>query len=120
MIFIISININGDTIAFDDFFWFSFVSSLFSSAFALAKLLKVGPCQLMPRDKFGITFLLIFFCNIFGLMGKGFILYIWDSYTMRHEFGTFYGPLTYIITSILPPMIFVSKLLDYFLSFFFP
>ena len=119
MFFIISNNINGDTIAFDDFFWFSFVSSLFSSAFALAKLLKVGPCQVMPRDKFGITFLLIFFCNTFGLMGRGFILHTWYAYTDTKGFGTFYGPMIYTITSILPPMIFVSKLpIDYFLSLF--
>ena len=120
MVFIIIINKYGDTIAFDDFFWFSFVSSLFSSAFALAKLLKVGPCQLMPRDKFGITFLLIFFCNTFGLMGRGFILHTWYAYMDTKGFGTFYGPMIYTITSILPPMIFVSKLpIYYFVSLFF-
>ena len=38
---------------------------------------------------------------------------------MTQGFGTFYGPMIYIITSILPPMIFVSKLpIDCFLSLF--
>ena len=120
MIYIIINNRNGDTISFDNFFWSSFASSVFSSAFVLTKQLKVGPCQLMPKDKFGLTFMLIFFGNIFGLLGKGCLLNVWGSYMKLRGYGVSYGPIMMIITSILPPIIFVSKLLiNYFASLYF-
>ena len=120
MIYIIINNRNGDTISFDNFFWSSFASSVFSSAFVLTKQLKVGPCQLMPRDKFGLTFMLIFFCNIFGLLGKGCLLNVWGSYMKIRGFGVSYGPIMMIITSILPPMTFVSKTDQLFCNPLFP
>ena len=117
MIFIIINNLNGDAISFDKFFWSCFVSSLFSSAFALTKQLKVGPCQLMPRDKFGLTFMLIFFCNIFWLLGKGLIFFLLNGDLGQIGFGSFYSSIVLIITSILAPMILVSKLLIIFYPF---
>ena len=118
MIYIIINNRNGDTISFDNFFWSSFASSVFSSAFVLTKQLKVGPCQLMPRDKFGLTFMLIFLSNVFGLLGKGCLLAVLVFYMNLLGFAPFYAPIILSITSILPPMTFVSKLqMDYFLPF---
>ena len=113
-------NRKGDAIAFDKFFWASFISTTLTSAFGLTKLLKVGPCQLMPRDKFGVIFMLTFFCNIFGLLGKGCLLHVLSYCMAILGFTSFYAPMICIITSILPPMTFVSKLvIHYFLSLYF-
>ena len=113
MVFIIVNNLSGDAIAFDMFFKLSIISSLFSSAFALTKQLKVGPCQIMPRDKFGLTFILIFLSNVFGLLGKGFLLHVLVDYMHFLGFTSFYGPMTWLITFIVVPSILVSKLTTY-------
>ena len=118
MIFIIINNITGDAISFDNFFWSSFVSSLFSSAFSLSKILKVGPCLLMPTDKFGLTFVLIFFCNFSGLLGKGLLFAVLNTLRKILGYSTFYAPMAFIITSILPPMTLVSQLSIVFLYHF--
>ena len=119
MTYIMINNLNGDTIDFDTFFKLTFTSTIFSSAYALTKQLKVGPCQLMPRDKFGLTFMLIFLCNVFGLLGKGCLLAVLVFYMNNLGFASFYAPIILSITSILSPMTFVSKLqIDHFLPLF--
>ena len=118
MIFIIVNNLAGAAISLDNFFWSSFVSSLLSSAFSLSKLLKTGPYQLMPSDTFGLTFVLIFFCNFLGLLGKGFFFTVLNAYRKIHGYATFYAPMAFIITSILPPVTLVSKLPTIFLYHF--
>ena len=119
MIYIIIQNVDGDAIDFDSFFILSFFSTFLSAAFALTSQLKLGPCQLMPRDKFGLTFVLVFICNLLGLLGKGLLLKVLDDYMVTLGVDYFYGPIILIVTSILPPMIFVSKLpIDYYQSLF--
>merc|ERR1712051_284694 len=74
MYYIIINNFSGDTIDFDIIFKLSFASTILSAAYALTSQLKLGPCQIMPRDKFGLPFVIIFFSNVFGLLGKGLLL----------------------------------------------
>ena len=120
MIYIIIHNFSGDTIDFDMIFQLSFASSILSAAFALTSQLKLGPVQIMPRDKFGLTFGIVFLCNVIGLLGKGFLLGVLAFYMKFLGFDDFYAPMILIVTSILPPMTFVSKLLiDYHQSLFF-
>ena len=110
MFYIIIHNSSGDTIDFDIIFKLSFASTILSAAYALTSQLKLGPCQIMPRDKFGLTFVLVFICNLLGLMGKGLLLKVLADYMRLSGFPNFYAPLMLIVTSILPPMTFVSKL----------
>ena len=120
MMYIINSNLGGDTIDFDIIFKLSFASTIASSAYALTSQLKLGPCQIMPRDKFGLTFVLVFICNLLGLLGKGFLLHVLTTYMIFSGFANFYAPMMLIVTSILPPMTFVSKLpIDYYQSLFF-
>ena len=120
MIYIIIHNFSGDTIDFDMIFELSFASTILSAAFALTSQLKLGPVQIMPRDKFGLTFGIVFLCNVIGLLGKGFLLGVLAYYTKILGLDDFYIPMILIVTSILPPMTFVSKLLiDYYQSLFF-
>ena len=120
MIYIITQNLSGDTIDFDIYFGLAFTSTILSAAYALTSQLKLGPCQIMPRDKFGLTFVLVFICNLLGLSVKGFLLYVLGVYMTISGFADFYAPLMLIVTSILPPMIFVSKLpIEYYQSLFF-
>ena len=119
MIYIIIQNISGDTIDFDIYFGLAFTSTILSAAYSLTSQLKLGPCQIMPRDKFGLTFLIVFLCNFFGLLGKGFLLNVLAGYMKLSGFDDFYAPMMLIVTSILPPMTFVSKLpIDYYQSLF--
>ena len=112
-------NIGSDTIDFDIYFGLAFTSTILSAAYALTSQLKLGPCRIMPRDKFGLPFVIIFFSNVFGLLGKGFLLGVLAVYMKFSGFADLYAPMMLIVTSILPPMIFVSKLpIDYFLSLF--
>ena len=110
MFYIIIQNISGDTIDFDIIFKLSFASTILSAAYALTSQLKLGPCQIMPRDKFGLTFVLVFICNLLGLLGKGFLLFVLGLYMRFSGFADFYAPMMLIVTSMVPPMIFVSKL----------
>ena len=120
MIYIIIQNFSGDTIDFDIYFGLAFTSTILSAAYALTSQLKLGPCQIMPRDKFGMTFVIVFLCNVFGLLGKGFLLYVLAFYMKLLGVDNFYAPMMLIVTSILPPMIFVSKLpIEYYQSLFF-
>ena len=120
MMYIILNNVSGDTIDFDILFKLSFASTIASAAYALTRQLKLGPCQLMPRDKFGLTFVLVFLCNVFGLLGKGLLLSVLAFYIKVLGVDDSYAPMILIVTSILPPMTFVSKLpIDYYQSLFF-
>ena len=120
MFYIIIQNSSGDAIDFDIIFKLSFASTILSAAYALTSQLKLGPCQIMPRDKFGLTFVLVFICNLLGLMGKGLLLKVLADYMRLSGFPNFYAPIMLIVTSILPPMTFVSKLpIDYYQSLFF-
>ena len=119
MYYIIINNFSGDTIDFDIYFGLAFTSTVLSAAYALTSPLKLGPCQLMPRDKFGLTFVLVFICNLLGLMGKGLLLKVLADYMKLSGFPNSYAPMMLIVTSILPPMTFVSKLpIDYYQSLF--
>ena len=80
----------------------------------------MGPCQIMPRDKFGLTFVLVLFCNLSGLLGKGFLFYVLFWYMHPQGFADFYAPIILIVISILPAIIFVSKLaIDHYQPLFF-
>merc|ERR1740129_1687495 len=106
MIYIIIQNLGGDTIDFDIIFRLSFASTILSASYALTSQLKLGPCQIMPRDKFGLTFGIVFLCNLLGLMGKGFLLVVFAYYMKFLGIDDFYAPMMLIVTSMVPPMIF--------------
>ena len=120
MMYIIVNNFDGDAIDFDTLFYLTFTSTILSAAYALTSQLKLGPCQIMPRDKFSLTFVIVFLCNLFGLLSKGLLLMALEGYIESLGFANFYAPMMLIVTSILPPIIFVSKLpIDYYQSLFF-
>ena len=99
----------------DEMFIVTLTSTIFSAAKVLTSQLKLGPCQIMPRDKFSLTFVIVFLCNFFGLIFKGLLLSFLADYFWVLGFANFYAPMMLIVTSILPPMILVSKLLiDYY------
>ena len=58
----------------DSFFLATFVTSVISAAFGVTRFLKNGPMNLMPRNKFGPSFLLAMLVVGGTLIGKGVIL----------------------------------------------
>ena len=92
----------------DTFFLATFCTSIFSAAFGMTKLLKVGPCSIVPRNKYGLGFFLSFLSILFGLVGKGFLLAaivrtpLETDYIRKFGIGVCFG------TCYLTPMVFVS------------
>ena len=90
------------------FFLATFCTSIFSAAFGMTKLLKVGPCSIMPRNKYGLGFFLSFLSILFGLVGKGFLL----ANTVDAPFETGYdrkfGIGFCLGSCYVTPMVFVS------------
>ena len=58
----------------DWFFLATFVTSILSASFGVTRFLKNGPMTLMPRNKFGPSFLLAMLIVGASLIGKGVIL----------------------------------------------
>ena len=90
------------------FFLATFCTSIFSAAFGMTKLLKVGPCSIMPRNKYGLGFFLSFLSILFGLAGKGLLLAFMaggpdETHSVRKS-----GTVICFGTCYLVPMIFVS------------
>ena len=89
------------------FFLATFLTSIFSAAFGMTKLLKVGPCSIVPRNKYGPGFFLVFLSIIFGLAGKGLLLGSMvgrlDDSVRNVGIGICFG------TCYLAPMAYVSK-----------
>ena len=52
-------------------FVFTFLSSILSASFGMAKLLQAGPCRMVKLDSYGLGFLLIFLSSLSGLMARG-------------------------------------------------
>jgi len=52
-------------------FVFTFLSSIFSASFGMAKLLQAGPCRMVKLDSYGLSFLLIYLSALSGLMARG-------------------------------------------------
>ena len=93
----------------DTFFVATFVTSIFSAAFGMTKLLKVGPCSIVPRNKYGLGFFLSFLSILFGLAGKGIQL-AFMAVDLFFETGSVkkFGIGIYFGTCYLVPMVFVS------------
>jgi len=56
------------------FFTATFLTSIFSATFGMTKLLKIGPCAIVSRTKYGLGFMLIFLSILFCMGGKGVLL----------------------------------------------
>merc|ERR1719203_2256779 len=56
------------------FFTATFLTSIFSATFGMTKLLKIGPCAIVSRTKYGLGFMLIFLSILFCMGGKGILL----------------------------------------------
>jgi len=52
----------------------AFLTSIFSATFGMTKLLKVGPCAIVSRNKYGLGFMLIFLSILGCMAGKGMLL----------------------------------------------
>ena len=83
------------------FFLATFIASIISAAFGMTKLLKVGPCSSVPRNKYGLGFFLSFLSILFGLLGKA-MLFANMVRSGKLGIGICLG------TCYLPPMIYVS------------
>ena len=94
----------------DTFFLATFWTSIFSAAFGMTKLLKVGPCSIVPRNKYGLGFFLSFLSILFGLAGKGIQLAFMAVVDLFFETGSVkkFGIGIYFGTCYLVPMVFVS------------
>ena len=90
------------------FFLATFVTSIFSAAFGMTKLLKVGPCSIVPRNKYGLGFFLSFLSILFGLAGKGLQLALMVIAPFETESVRKFGIGICLGTCYLAPMVFVS------------
>ena len=57
-----------------DMFWMTLFLSVFSGSLGMAKFLKLGPCQIVPSDKWHCGFFLVFISIAPTLVGKGLVL----------------------------------------------
>ena len=92
----------------DPFFLATFLSSILSASFGVSKLLKLGPCPLVPQDKFGLVFLMVFLSILTGLVGKGIMVafVIGDFIEDPHQRSSCLAFL--FCSSYLLPTLFVS------------
>ena len=51
------------------------LSSIISTCWAFAKLLKVGPCQLLPKRKYGFGFFMVFLSVLSAIALRVFVLF---------------------------------------------
>jgi hypothetical protein len=56
-------------------FWTTSLSSIMSTCWAFAKLLKVGPCQLLPKRKFGFGIVMVFLSVASAIAFKVYVLF---------------------------------------------
>ena len=93
----------------DTFFLATFLTSIFSAAFGMTKLLKVGPCSIVPRNKYGLGFFLSFLSTLFGLGGKGLLFAYMAGGPIETESGRKFAIGVCLGTCYFTPMTFVSK-----------
>ena len=93
----------------DSFFLATIFTSIFSAAFGMTKLLKVGPCSIVPRNKYGLGFFLSFLSTLFGLGGKGLLFAHMAGGLIETESGRKFAIGVCIGTCYFVPMFFVSK-----------
>ena len=87
-------------------FWLSFSTSILSTVLAFAKFFKIGPCQLLPKKKFGFGFVLVSFSIISTLALKALVLFSgigFGPFSRMEQIGVWLG------LCILPSVILVSK-----------
>jgi hypothetical protein len=86
--------------------WLTFLSSFLSTVLAFGKFFKIGPCQLLPKRKFGFGFALISFSIISTLALKALVLFSgigFGPFSRMEQIGYWLG------LCILPTVILVSK-----------
>ena len=66
--------VHGVVDPLDPFFLATFFSSILSASFGVSNLLKLGPCPLIPQNKFGCVFFMVFFSILCGLIAKGIMI----------------------------------------------
>ena len=90
------------------FFLATFCTSIFSAAFGMTKLLKIGPCSIVPQNKYGLGFFLSFLSILFGLAGKGTLLAATVIAPFETESVTKFGIGVCLGTCYFTPMVIVS------------
>ena len=100
--------LHGAVDPLDPFFLATFFSSILSASFGVSNLLKLGPCPLIPQNKFGCVFFMVFFSILCGLIAKGIMIaiivyYIEESYQLFACLLVLLFCLSYLL-----PMLFVS------------
>ena len=86
-------------------FWITFGISVFSGSLGMAKFLKLGPCKIVPSDKFHCGFVLVIFSIATSMVGKGLVL----ASSLSGEYRDYLIiVLIWICSCILPQLIFVS------------
>ena len=84
----------------------TFSISVFSASVGIAKFLKMGPCQIVPSDKWNCGFFLLFLSVAFSLLGKGCVL----AFTLETNKNDFVSILAmWMCTCLMPQVILVSR-----------
>ena len=52
-------------------FVFTFLSSILSASFGMARLLQSGPCRMVKLNSYGLGFILIYLSALSGLLARG-------------------------------------------------
>ena len=93
----------------DNYFYLAtFILSVISSTFGLTRFLKNGPMRLVPRDRFGGSFLLAMLPVALVLVGKGVLLAVLVSNDARNSSRSFSIGI-WILCNMLPHFVYVSK-----------
>jgi len=98
-------------------FWTTFGLSVFSASMGISKFIKIGPCQILPSDKWHCGFFLVFLNVFLTLCAKGCVLAISLSpfslaaaqHLNRRTFITIF--IIWLSTCILPNLILAMLIL---------
>ena len=99
-------------------FWIAFGSSVFTAAFGIAKVLKVGSCRLVPNEGLlggyaQLGFILLFINILFTFMTKGLLLgftgflFVFSS-TSKSAYSLLQIVGIWIGLNVLPQFLYVS------------
>ena len=93
----------------DPLFWVTFVTSVITASFGIARFLKNGPCKLVPSDGplggFGqFSFLLLMLNIVLSLCAKGCLFALAVDKQKKFHLGV----ITWLCSAFIPQMLYVS------------
>ena len=100
---------------FPMYFTLNFCVSLLSGSLGISKLLKAGPCRLVPYDGLNIGFVFIVLSNLACILGKGTLLFtiLFGSFVKYKNISSFWNVATTCAIAYSVPHIFLVSIFSH-------